>query len=282
MSKVCIVTDSTADLPAQLRQELGIEMVPLNVHFGDEVLKDQIEIDNDAFWAKLSHSTVHPRTSQPAPGDFLAVYRQAAEAGRSVVSIHISSLLSGTFNSAKVAAGMAEGANIELVDTRSASLGLGLIVVEAARMAQNGAGAAEIAAYARTAAKGMQIFFGVDTLEFLARNGRIGKAQALLGGLLNIKPILKVEEGQVAAADKVRGKSKVLPRIQELLAEKIPAGRKVRVATLHTNAPEEASAWLAALKQHYDVVETMVAPVGAVIAVHVGPGTVGVAMHEVL
>lgn len=282
MGKVCIVTDSTADIPAATRRELGIEMVPLNVHFGDEVLRDQVDIDTDQFWTKLHQSPVHPRTSQPAPGDFLAVYQRAASAGRPVVSVHISSLLSGTFNSAQVAAGMAAGAQVELVDTRSASLGVGLVALAAARMAEQGASAAEVAAAARTLAANTHIFFGVDTLEFLAKNGRIGKAQALLGGLLNIKPILKIEDGLVAAADKVRGKSKVLPRVLELLAERVPPGRRVRVAALHANVPADASAWLAAVREHYDVVETILGPIGPVIAVHVGPGTVGVAVQEVI
>lgn len=282
MAKACIVTDSTADIPGGLRRELGIEMVPLNVHFGDEVLKDQVEIDHDGFWAKLQQSPVHPRTSQPAPGEFLAVYRRLAADGRPIVSMHISSQLSGTFNSAQIAAGMADGARIELVDTRSASLGVGLLAIEGARMAQRGASAAEIAAYAREAAARMQIFFGVDTLEFLARNGRIGKARALLGGLLNIKPILKVEDGLVHPADKVRGKSRVLPRVLELLEERIPTGRRVRMAVLHANVPEDAAAWVSAIKERYDVAEHLVAPIGPVIAVHAGPGVVGVAMHELL
>lgn len=282
MSKVRVVTDSTADIPAGLRAELGIEMVPLNVHFGGDVFRDQVEIDNDAFWTRLAQSPVHPRTSQPSPGDFLDVYRRAGAEGQAVVSVHISSLLSGTYNSAQIAAGMADGVQVELVDTRSASLGLGLVAVETARMARKGAAAAEVAATARALAEHTHIFFGVDTLEFLAKNGRIGKAQALLGGLLNIKPILKVEDGLVHAADKVRGKSKLLPRVLELLGEKVPHGRKVRVAAVHANVPDEAAHWVTAVKGTYNVVETITAPIGPVIAVHVGPGTVGVVLQEVL
>lgn len=282
MARVAVVVDSTADIPAPVRQDLDIAMVPLNVHFGDQVFKDQVEMDTEGFWRQLHASPVHPRTSQPAPGDFLAVYQRLAAEGRPVVSIHISAQLSGTCQSAQIAAGMVPGAQIEVVDSKSASLGFGLIAIGAARMAREGAPLDQVAAWCREVASRMHVFFGVDTLEFLARNGRIGRARALLGGILNIKPILTLEDGVVAPADKVRGKAKVLPRVLDLLAERIPPGRRVRAGVLHAQAPDEAQAWLQALQGRYQVVESYVAPIGPVIATHVGPGTVGAAVHEVL
>jgi len=277
-----IVTDSTADLSPQMRAENGIEMVPLTVHFGMETFKDAVEMDADAFWAKLRSSPHHPSTAQPSPGDFLTVYEKIHAAGDEILSIHISGKLSGTMNSAQIAAQMLPEAKITLVDTKSVTCGLGMIAVEASRMARAGKSCAEIVDWARAVSDRMNIFFTLDTLEFLQKNGRIGKAQALLGGLLGIKPILQVDrEGLVAPADKVRGKNKVLPRSMELMQERVPAGRTIRVAVLHANAPEEAAVWLQEVKKHYSVDEAWTATLGPVVATNVGPGTVGVCFYEV-
>lgn len=281
MAKVCVVTDSTCDLPANLRAQLELEMVPLNIHFGDEVYKDAVEMDTNRFWQHLSTSPHHPKTSQPAPGEFLELYQRLHAEGRPVVSVHLSADMSGTLGSAQIAKEMAPDAEIELVDTRSVSMGLGLIAIEAARMAQRGASATEIAEWARRTGRSQYIFFGVDTLEFLAKGGRIGRAQALLGGLLNVKPILAVDNGVVASADKVRGKTKVLPRVIELMHERIPAGSKVRAAILHARAEEEGRAWLDAFAKEYQIIESWIQPLGAVVATHAGSGTLGIAMHAV-
>lgn len=280
MTKVAVVTDSTADLPVDLRRTLGIEMVPLNVHFGDEVFKDAVEMDVDGFWAKLSQSPHHPRTSQPAPGDFLTLYQSLAAAGRPVLSVHISADLSGTLGSAQIAKEMLTEGEVELVDSRSVSSGLGMVAMAVARAADKGATLAQVADEARAVAGRMQILFGVDTLEFLAKNGRIGRAQALLGGLLSIKPVLQVQDGVVAPADKVRGRSKVLPRCQEIMAKRIPPGRKVAAAVLYTTDIEEGRAWLEAFRKQYQLVESHLMPLGPVVACHAGPGTVGIAMYE--
>lgn len=277
-----IVTDSTADLPAQIRSENGIEMVPLTVHFGPESFKDQVEMDEHGFWAKLKTSPHHPKTAQPAPGDFLEVYRRLHAEGHEIISIHLSGVLSGTISSAQVASQLLPEAKISIVDTKSVSLGLGMIAVEASRMARAGKSAAEIVEWSKAAGSRMNIFFTLDTLDFLHKNGRIGKAQALLGGLLGIKVILQVDrEGLVAPADKVRGRSKVLPRALELMAERVPAGRRVRVSILHAQVPQEATVWLEAIRKVYQVEEALVTPIGPVIATNVGPGTVGVAFFEV-
>lgn len=279
---VRIVTDSTADLPQSVRDEYGISMVPLTVHFGPETFLDVVEMDCDGFWQKLATSPHHPKTAQPSPGDFLKVYEPLVKEGHEIVSIHLSGKLSGTISSGQIAAQMLTGAKITLVDTRSVTLGHGMISIEAARMARAGKSAAEIAAKAMEIADRMNIFFTLDTLEFLQKNGRVGKAQALLGGLLGIKPILQVDkEGLVAPADKVRGKSKVIPRTLELMAERVPAGRRIKVALLHANVPQEAAQWLAVIKEHYTVEESWTAPIGPVIATNAGPGTVGVCFYEV-
>lgn len=277
-----IVTDSTADLSPELCQEHGIEVVPLTIHFGSESFVDGVDVDSAGFWAKLKASPHHPSTAQPAPGDFLAVYKRLHAAGDEIISIHISSKLSGTINSAQIAAQMLPEANVAVVDTRSVTLGLGMAAIEAARMAKAGKSRDEILAAIQKICEGMNIFFTLDTLEFLQRNGRIGKAAAILGGLLGIKVILQVDkEGVVAPADKVRGRSRVLARVKELLTERIPAGQKIRLGVLHAQAPEEARAWAEEARKLYQVEETFVADLGAVVACHAGPGAVGLALYQV-
>lgn len=257
-------------------------MVPLTVHFGPESFKDVVEMDCDGFWAKLKSSPHHPKTAQPSPGDFADTYRPIVEAGDEILSIHISGKLSGTMASGHIAAQMLPDAKITLVDTKMVSLGLGLLVIEAARMAREGKSAAQIAEWITSKAEGTHILFTLDTLDFLQKNGRVGKAQALMGGLLGIKPILQVDrEGLVAPADKVRGKSKVIPRTLELMQERVPAGRKIRLGVLHTQVPDEAAAWVEEVKKIYQVVEYQIAPIGPVIATNVGPGAIGVAFYEV-
>lgn len=279
---VRIVTDSTADLPESIRQELGIYMVPLTVHFGPESYMDTVEMGADAFWEKLRTSPHHPKTAQPSPGDFLKVYQEATKDGDEVVSIHISTKLSGTMSSAQIAAQMMPEAKITHVDTRSATWGLGMMVIEAARMARAGRSAAAIVSAVEAIADRMHIFFTLDTLEFLQKNGRIGRAQALLGGLLGIKPILQVDrEGYVAPADKVRGKSKIVPRSMELMQERVPAGRKIKLTVVHCKAPEEAAQWVEAVRGLYTIDEHWVGDLGPVVATNVGPGTVGVCFYEV-
>lgn len=287
MSNLRIVTDSTSDLSESLRSELGIEVVPLNVHFGPETFKDFVEMSSQQFWAKLQSSPHHPKTSQPSPGDFLESYeRMVAEGATEILSIHISNALSGTMGSAQIAASMLQekhnNVSVTVVDTKTVSLGIGMLAIEATRMAQAGKSVQEIAAWVSAAAERTNVLFTLDTLEFLQKNGRIGRAQAFVGGLLNFKPILQIDrEGIVNTADRVRGRAKVLPRIKELMAERVAPGRTIRVSMLHANAMDEANVWLEEFKRVYNVVETWIGDIGPVIATNAGPGTVGVAFYEV-
>jgi DegV family protein with EDD domain len=279
---VRIVTDSTSDLSAELRAAYGIEMVPLTVHFGPESYLDAVEMDSQAFWAKLASSPHHPKTAQPAPGDFLEVFKRIHAEGDEILAILISANLSGTLNSAQIAAQMLPEAKITIVDTKSVSLGLGMVAIEAAKLAKAGKSVAEIAPVIQAICDRLNIFFTLDTLEFLQKNGRIGKAQALLGGLLGIKLILQVDkDGFVAPADKVRGKSKVLARTLEMMQERVPAGRTIRLAALHTQAEEEAKAWVEEVKKLYQVESVLIGPIGPVVATNAGPGTIGLVFYEV-
>lgn len=277
-----IVTDSTSDLSPALLAKYGISMVPLTVHFGPESFLEGVQLSTDDFWTKVQSSPFHPKTAQPAPGDFLQVFQRLHAEGHEILCVCISANLSGTMNSAQIAAQMLPEAKITVVDTRSVTLGLGMMVIEAARLAEAGTPTADVVKRIDEIAGRMNILFTLDSLEFLQKNGRVGKAASLLGGLLGLKLILQVDrEGVVAPADKVRGRSKVLPRALEMLQERVPAGRKVRMAILHANVPEQAQLWVDEVSKVWDVQEYWVGPIGAVVGTNAGPGTVGVVLYEI-
>lgn len=273
---VKLVTDSTSDLPESLVRKHGVTVVPLYVHFGEEVLRDGVDIWSSEFYYKLENSGVLPHTSQPSPGDFLQVYDELTKDGSEVVSVHLSRQLSGTCQSADLAVEMLNRPGVTVVDSASASLGLGLVVLEAARKAAAGAGREEVAETARRAAQRVVLFFVVDTLEYLQKNGRIGRASALLGSLLNIKPILTLADGVVTPVEKVRGKGKALGTIFELLRQKV-GDKPARFAVLHGDRPDEAAALADRVKQEFRCVDpVVVGDIGPVIGTHVGPGTLGI------
>lgn len=221
MSKVRIVTDSTADIPAEVREELGITMISLKVLFGEETYRDAVDLTPEEFYSRLKASTALPKTSQPSPAEFLEVYEQllAEDPTAPIISVHLASVLSGTYQSATIAKSMVEveGADITVVDSCSASYGHGAQVVLAAQMAQSGASVDEIvAAMKQCQNDNTGVYFLVDTLDYLQKGGRIGKASAMIGSLLNIKPILSLEpNGTVTAVDKARGTKR---RCQRLLS----------------------------------------------------------------
>lgn len=291
---VRVVTDSTGDLPDRLAREHGIHVVPLTVRFGDRVFRDGVDIRPKEFYELLENDPVHPESRPPAPAEFLQVYRDLA-ADRDVVSIHLSSALSDTYDNARrgAQAGMQEitrlraerhGAGeepaLEAVDSRQVSLGLGLLALFAARMARRNVPAAEIAR--RIAAMGdrVHVLFVVDTLEFLARGGRIGKARAWVGSLLGIKPILGVVGGEVVPVDKVRGGRAAHPRMLKLFRERLQPGRSVTGAVAHANAPVWADRLRELLESELEVAELMVGEMGPVVGTHAGPGTVGAALFQ--
>lgn len=275
MGKVRIVTDSTADIPAAVREELGIEMVPLNIHFGSETFLDTVTLTSEQFYDKLQTSGVFPKTSQPSPAEFLAVYeRLAAEPDVEIVSIHLASVLSGTYQSAVLGASMLESAKVHVVDSRSASYGIGALVVAAAEAARAGQSVEQILQLIERQREHFYIYFLVDTLEYLQKGGRIGKASALLGSLLNIKPILSIDpEGEVAAVDKVRGHKKAMARIVELLERDI-ADRPIRLYIAHANNQEGADQLSEALAERFHVRAAAYIALGPVIGAHAGPGTI--------
>lgn len=278
MRRVRIVTDSTCDLPRSVREELGIEVVPLNVHFGDQIYRDGVDLDSAQFFEKLATSPELPRTSQPSPGVFEETYRRLAGEGVSVVSIHLSAKLSGTFQSACLARdALRARCKIEVIDSRSASLGLGMIVMAAAELAKAGADQWEIESYVRRLIPNVHILFFVETLEYLQRGGRIGRARAFLGTLLNIRPILKLEDGEVQPVEKVRTRSKAIDWLVEFV-ELFP--NIDRLAVLHSNTPGDVETLLHRLEPIYPRDRIMVGQYGPVIGTHAGPGGVGVVVSQ--
>ncbi|BFH15042.1 DegV family protein [Paenibacillus melissococcoides] len=280
MASIRIVTDSTADIPQELRERYRIEMIPLKVHFGNDMYQDAVTISAERFYQLLVEAKRLPTTSQPSPIEFLEVFKRLnAEPDTQIISIHLSAAFSGTYQSAVLAKNMMEEeADITIVDSKSASYGFGLIVVEAAKMAEAGRSKEEILAMIERYQRERKLFFLVDTLEYLQKGGRIGKAAALFGTLLNIKPILSIDdEGEVYAVEKVRGHKKAVARILEMLKQEFE-GRPVHTVMGYTSNPSAADDLAAAIQNTMDVRSMDYTIVGSVIGTHVGTGVAAVFM----
>lgn len=278
MSRVAVVTDSTAYLPRELMERLHIHFVPLQLIWGDETYRDGIDITPEAFYTRLPHSKTMPTTSQPSPAAFRVVYEDLLHKGNDILSIHISSKLSGTIDSATQARQAFPDAAIEVIDSLSTSMGMGFAVLEAARAAEQGATLAECKTIAEKALANSRVFFLVRTLEFLHRGGRIGGAQAFVGTALNLKPILELRDGRIEALDRVRTWNKALDRLVEIYVEAVAGRKPLRIAVLHANAEEEAQRLMERVKSIFnvnDIRETAIVPVSPVIGAHTGPGCVG-------
>ncbi|WCF10155.1 DegV family protein [Paenibacillus thiaminolyticus] len=280
MASIRIVTDSTADIPQELRERYRIEMIPLKVHFGNDMYQDAVTISAERFYQLLVEAKRLPTTSQPSPIEFLEVFKRLnAEPDTQIISIHLSAAFSGTYQSAVLAKNMMEEeSDITIVDSKSASYGFGLIVVEAAKMAEAGRTKEEILAMIERYQRERKLFFLVDTLEYLQKGGRIGKAAALFGTLLNIKPILSIDdEGEVYAVEKVRGHKKAVARILEMLKQQFE-GRPVHTVMGYTSDPSAADELAAAIQNTLDVRSMDYTIVGSVIGTHVGTGVAAVFM----
>lgn len=274
---VAIVTDSTSDIPKEVAEKLGIRVIPLNVHFGDEVLLDGVTIQGDEFYRRLQSGGVFPKTSQPSAGAFEEVYRELMNGGaKAIVSIHISSKVSGTCNSANQAKSeLGAAAPIEIVDTLQASMGLGLIVMEAAKAAASGTSGAQTAALAREISNSTRFFGLVETLEYLHKGGRIGRAQMLLGSLLKIHPILTMRDGIAHPLERARTRARGLERMQAIAEESAPLRA---LSVLYSTQPHEAELLAGRLKDIAPDGLTTVAQFGPVLGTYLGPGAMGVAL----
>ena len=279
MTKVAIVTDSTAYIPDDLLKKYNITVTPQIVIWGEESFRDGVDILPDQFYKRLESSKVMPTTSQVSIVAMKTAFEGLVEQGFEVLGIFISTKLSGTMQSAQQALEMLPKISdkITILDSNSTAMAMGFHVLAAARAAQAGELRPECLKLAEEAQKHTGVLFTVDTLEFLHRGGRIGGAQALMGTMLNIKPILELRDGRIESVEKVRTKSKATERMLELVIDQIAGRTPVRLATLHANAEIEARSLLDMASARLDPIEQIFACVSPAIGTHAGPGTVGLA-----
>lgn len=276
INRVRIVTDSTADLPKELAAKYEITVVPLKVIFnGEESFKDGVDIETEEFYRRQVERREISTTSQPTPAEFASAYSRLAAGGDSILSIHISSGLSGTYQSARLAEEMVPGADIRVIDSKVTSMGLGLIVLEAARAAAEGKSKEDILEIVNDRISKINVFFIVDTLEYLMRGGRIGKAQAFLGTILNIKPLLYLKDGLVQPYEKVRGKAKAIERLAQIVEEKV-GKQKIKCSLVHGMDPAGVEQLRQKITSRLNCDEPVVSKLGAVVGTHVGPGVLGI------
>ena len=272
MPGVRIVTDSACDLPQELADELGIEIVPLKIRFGEEEFVDRKELSTDDFWRRSAASSVLPETAAPPPGAFEEVFRRlASEGADGIVSINLSGALSATIQSAEIAAKAVGDIPVRVIDSRSITMGLGMMCVEAARTAVAGKGIEDVAGVAEDLSTRTKVYGALDTLDNLRKGGRIGGAQAFFGSLLSIKPIIEVSNGVVEAEAKQRTRAKALA----YLVDKVKAESVVEnLAVMHADCPD-VDQFVERLRPYYDG-EIIVGQIGPVIGTHGGRGTIGV------
>lgn len=270
---VRIVTDSASDLPQPVCDQLGIDVVPLTIRFGDQEFVDRVELSTEEFWRRLQGSTVLPETAAPSVGAFEEVFRRLGDDGADgIVCINLSSRLSATFQSAQVAAKALDGVcPVKIIDSQSASMGIGNLALHAARRAAEGADIDTIEREVDDRRGRQGLLATLDTLEYLRKGGRIGGAQAMLGSMLSIKPVITVTDGAVEQGGKVRTRSKAL----KFIADRVPAGVEM-ISVLHANAPD-LDEFMELISSATTGAEVVVGHIGPVVGVHTGPRVIGAA-----
>ena len=276
MTRVAIVTDSTADMPPQLAASRSISVVPLTLNFDGRSLLDGVDITPSEFYRKLPNVATHPTTSQPSPGRFAETYTELLANNDAIVSIHISEKLSGTYESARQGAEMTDPQRVHVVDSGLVSMSLGLVVLGAAVMAAKGAEPEAIVTQVESMRPEVQTYFSVATLEFLRRGGRIGLASAMLGSVLQVKPVLCLRDGVVTPLERVRTFDRALNRIVEL-AKAVDRGHGICVVVGHASAEADAERVGRELEPIADTL--MIQSLGPVVGAHSGPGVVGVGCY---
>lgn len=277
-SRIALITDSSCDLTPEFVIRHNVQMVPVQVSFGHEEYIDKITITPREFYRMLQESGHHPKTSQPSPGDFMKTYREVQSRYEKAVSIHLSGALSGTLQAAQTAANAFKNGEIHVIDSRNASVALGLIVAEAARVIEEGGDLEEVVARTEWAIKNVRIFVSVATMEYLIRGGRVGKSKGLLAKVLNLKPILTLNsDGRVEVASKSFGGKAAMKKTMQLVCEEAVGRRNLKFAVAHANAPETAQWYVEEIKKQFEVKDIMVVNVSPALGAHAGPGAAGVA-----
>lgn len=279
MAQVRIVTDSLSDIPDDIAQELDIVRVPCFIHFGEESYRDRVDLSPAEFYQKLQTSIVIPQTSQASPGAFLDIFSDLSRTTSQIYSIHSVRTLTGMYNSARVATEALRtadplGMQIQVVDSQATSMGLGWLAIYAARAARYGYAVDEIAELIDDVIPRTHCIAMLDTLEYAVRGGRLGKGAALVGGLLNVKPIISLVNGEVLLVEKIRTQKRAVERLADIV---LGSGPIQELAIIHAAAPEMAEALRKHFAETWFEEQIMVCETGPVIGAHTGPGAVGVA-----
>ena len=275
---VKIVTDSAADLPAILIEELDITVVPVYLRFGEEVYRDRVDISEEEFYQRLSYDPIHPNTTQPSPQDFASVYDKLSQEADGIISIHITSKLSGTYNSAVQGKEMVRSqCPIEVVDSLTVSIAVGLIVIQAAKMAKSGMSLQQILDEVDKNIPNTHLLILFDTLKYLVKGGRVGKAKALLGSVLSVRPLLTVRDGELVPSGQVRTRSKGIDQLLDFVKT---ATEIQDLAIIHSTTPDEAQALAERISPIFPREQTIMARLGPGLGVHGGPGILAIALRE--
>jgi DegV family protein with EDD domain len=277
MKKVAIITDSSGYLPDTIVEELGIHVVPLTLHWGDDTYRDGEDIQAEEFYARLAEADTLPTTSQPTVREFTQLFGRLLEADYAVLALLISSGLSGTVDSALQAQKDFPDAPLAVYDSRLVSMSLGFMVMKVARAAKAGASLEECLALAEEVYPKIGVYFTVDTLKYLYMGGRINTAKRVMGSTLNIKPIMEIRDGKIELIESVRSRKKALARMLEMVARDLDGCESMRISTFHGAADEESQALLAQAVERFNPIETVSTFVSPVIGTHTGPGTVSIA-----
>ncbi|PEA52759.1 fatty acid-binding protein DegV [Bacillus pseudomycoides] len=277
--KIAIVTDSTAYIPKHVREELHIHMIPLNVILGNESYQEEVEITTEDFYEKVREQEELPKTSQPAIGKFVELFEELGKEYDAVISIHLSSGISGTYQTATTAGQMVEGVDVYTYDSEISCEVQGFYVREGAKMASEGKSSEEIIARFNEMKKTIDAYFVVDDLHHLQRGGRLNSAQAFLGSLLQVKPVLYFRDKIIIPFEKIRTRKKALKRIVEIFDEQASKGIPMEGVIIHANREEEAKEWEQELKEIYPHVEFRIGYFGPVIGTHLGEGSLGLGWY---
>jgi len=277
--RIAVVTDSTADLPQDMAQEYGIHVMPQTLILDGRTWRDGVDIHPAAFYELLKSSRDFPSTSQATAGEFELLFREASRGVEGVVAVLVAGSLSGTINSALVAAANLPDVPIEVIDSRAASMQQGFIALAAGRAAAAGGDRQAVVDAARSLIGRVFVFFVIDTLEYIHRGGRIGAAARLVGTVLNVKPVLALTDGHVEVVAKIRTRRKALDKLFSLVTERVSPGDRLHAAVLHVAAPEEGRSLADEVEDRFHPVELVRSECGPVIGTHVGPGTVGIAFY---